>query len=452
MWDYIDLVQQVLLDGEERKQERTGVSTLAVFGGMLEFDLRVRFPLLQHKETKWQTAFKEMLWFLTGKCNTTEGLQTMGSKLWDPWADAEGNLGPVYGSQWRAWGAAPASVPQPLPTLREGLKGTFLGVANGAGSAGHPLRKLWQGMIARCYDKNNISYTYYGAKGVGVEDSWLEFAQFAKDAENLPGWPGIRESSHGWQLDKDTLGNGFIYSKVSCVWVTAKANTETAHCRYRYTVSMPDGSEETFINMTEFAKKVGVGMMTVQRICTVEGYQAKCGIRLLLKEPVAFQGVDQVKAVIEALKSDPQGRRHIVTAWNVAQLDVMGLPPCHHTHQLFVSNDGHLDMMVHQRSWDLALGAPFNIAQYALLQHLYARATGLKPRMLKFTYGDAHIYSNHVEAMKLMDKAWVDNQLCEDACKLVINTDNTDIDGYQWEDFAIEGYRHGPHIPLPVAV
>ena len=286
MWDYIDLVQQVLLDGEERKQERTGVSTLAVFGGMLEFDLRVRFPLLQHKETKWQTAFKEMLWFLSGKCDNTAGLEAMGSKLWNPWADEYGRLGRVYGCQWRGW-----------------------------------------------QTRQNVQ---------------------------TPDKDG-----HIWYLP---------------------------------------------------------------------------------------QVIDQIRQVIHLVKTNPQSRRLLVSAWNVADLDCMALPPCHWAHQLYVSNDGHLDMMVHQRSWDLALGAPFNIAQYALLQHLYARATGLTPRMLKFTYGDAHIYSNHVEAMNIMDNAWMAHGLEEDACKLVINTDNVDIDGYKWEDFAIEGYRHGPHIPLPVAV
>ena len=100
---YLSLIRKVLTEGEQRKNERTGVGTLSVFGGILEFDLRRRFPLLQHKETKWATAFKEMLWFLTGECDSVHALNDMGSKLWDPWAGDDGYLGPIYGVQWRQW-------------------------------------------------------------------------------------------------------------------------------------------------------------------------------------------------------------------------------------------------------------------------------------------------------------------------------------------------------------
>ena len=274
---YLSLIRKVLTEGEQRKNERTGVGTLSVFGGILEFDLRHRFPLLQHKETKWATAFKEMLWFLSGKCDTTEGLNAMGSKLWDPWADKDGNLGPIYGVNWREWLAS-----------------------------------------------------------------------------------------------EDTSSPGYYH--------------------------------------------------------------------------------DQVKNAIEAIKSDPQSRRILVSAWNVAELEFMALPPCHWAHQLYVSNDGFLDMMVHQRSWDLMLGAPFNITQYALLLHLYARVTGKTARMLKFTYGDAHIYENHIEAANIMDNAMLAHEKDEDNACLHIVSANTDIDGFKIEDFHIEGYDPCPHIPLPVAV
>ena len=267
MKNYIDLAKEILMTGEERK-DRTGVGTLSIFGGSIEWDLRLRFPLVTAKETRWRTAFLEMLWFLRGERHTWF-LNSHGCKLWDAWARSGGHLGPIYGAQWRAWA----------------------------------------------------------------------------DDDGAP--------------------------------------------------------------------------------------------------------IDQVARLIAGIKSDPHGRRHIVSAWNVGQLDQMALPPCHAWHQCYAGGDKWLDMQVYQRSWDIALGAPFNIAQYALLLHLYARATGRKPRRLVFNYGDAHIYLNHVDAMR---KVVNDGPVWGDSAQLVIRTDNTDIDGYRLEDFDVVDYSPRPFVPLPVAV
>ncbi len=263
MKQYLDLVKRVINYGEWRN-DRTGVGTLSVFGGHMQFDLRDRFPLVQAKETRWKTAFLEMLWFLRGE-RTTDWLNANGCKLWDAWADEHGRLGRIYGSQWRNWNS---------------------------------------------------------------------------------------------------------------------------------------------------------------------------------------EGVDQIKAVIDGIKANPHGRRHIVSAWQVSDLPYMALPPCHWAHQLYAAEGNHLDMQVNQRSWDLALGAPFNIAQYALLLHLYARATGRKERYLHFSYGDAHVYTNHVGALEEM----LQRQFMEDFSHLVIKTDNKDIDGYKPDDFDVVGYKPEPLIKLDVAV
>lgn len=266
MQQYVDLVNRVLREGEPRA-DRTGVGTLAVFGGRIEFDLRERFPLVTVKETRWKTAFLEMLWFLRGETNT-EYLHRHGCTLWDAWDDGRGNLGPVYGAQWRRW----------------------------------------------------------------RENEWDD--------------------------------------------------------------------------------------------------------------------VDQIAVLIDGLKNNPQGRRHIVSAWNVAELDCMALPPCHWAFQCYVSNSGELDMQVNQRSWDLALGAPFNIAQYALLLTLLARATGLEPRKLAFAFGDAHIYQNHAEAMREV----VQRPVVDDIAVLAVTTTNTNIDCYVIEDFKVLGYAPHPFVKLDVAV
>ena len=264
MKNYQDLVYRILNEGE-RKTDRTGVGTIGVFGGRIEFDVRYRFPLVTMKETRWKVAFLEMLWFLRGERNT-KFLHDHDCKLWDAWADEYGRVGRIYGYQWRNW----------------------------------------------------------------------------------------------------------------------------------------DGEQ-----------------------------------------------IDQIKQLIVGIIQNPHGRRHIVSAWNVADVPYMSLPPCHWAFQCYVSTDGHLDMQVNQRSWDVALGAPFNIAQYALLLHLLARATGLTPRKLAFSYGDAHIYTNHIDAMRQvveLGPQW------GDSAQLVIKTDNTDIDGYCIDDFEITGYSPRPFVKLEVAV
>jgi thymidylate synthase len=158
--------------------------------------------------------------------------------------------------------------------------------------------------------------------------------------------------------------------------------------------------------------------------------------------------IDQVKELINKLKHKPHDRRLIVSAWNVAELGTMALPPCHRDFQCYVTNDGYLDLMWAQRSVDTMLGLPFNIAQYALLSHMLAQCAGLKPRFLKVNYGDAHIYLNHIEAAQQVIKL----QPIECPTKLVMNPYKTDIDSFVIDDFDITGYESHPFIKLPVAV
>ena len=278
MKPYIELGKRILAEGELR-HDRTGAGTISVFGANMTFDLRERFPLVTVKETRWKTAFLEMLWFLRGDDNVSF-LHEHGCKLWDAWAKNDsGDLGPIYGAQWRRW-------------------------------------RDWHGVFVPEYEE-----------------------------------------------------------------------------------------------------------------------------------------LDQVRNLIDGLKNNPHDRRHIVSAWNVADMDDMALPPCHWAHQCYVSNDGHLDLKLFLRSSDFALGLPFNIAQYALLTHLYARAAGLTARRLIVDIGDAHIYSNHVDAMReVLERMTLCGYPNQEPTRLHFNTDNTDIDGYKPEDFSIGGYEHHDHVPLRVAV
>jgi len=156
--------------------------------------------------------------------------------------------------------------------------------------------------------------------------------------------------------------------------------------------------------------------------------------------------VDQVKQVVDSIRNNPDSRRHIVSAWNVGYLDQMALPPCHLLFQFYVAN-GELSCQMYQRSCDIFLGVPFNIASYALLTTMMAQATGLKPGEFIHTLGDAHIYLNHIEQVKL--------QLTREPLPLpqmVINSEVKDIDGFRFEDFHLINYQSHPHIKGDIAI
>jgi len=261
---YLDLLREVL-DRGARKTDRTGTGTLSVFGRQLRFDLRESFPLLTTKKLHFKSIAYELLWFLRGETNV-KWLQERGVSIWDEWADDKGELGPVYGYQWRHW-------------------------------------------------------------------------------------------------------------------------------------RTPDGKE-----------------------------------------------IDQIKQVVEALGKKPDSRRHIVSAWNPADVDRMALPPCHALFQFYVAN-GRISCQMYQRSADLFLGVPFNIASYALLTLMVAQVADLEPDEFVLTLGDAHLYLNHLEQAKQQ----LERQP-KPFPKLKLNPRVKDIFGFSFEDFALEGYEPHPAIKAPIAV
>ncbi|MCZ1268740.1 MULTISPECIES: thymidylate synthase [Paenibacillus] len=264
MKNYLDLLQDIL-DTGVHKGDRTGTGTQSVFGRQLRYDLSEGFPLVTTKRIHLKSVIHELLWFLSGDTNISY-LKENGVKIWDDWADENGDLGPVYGSQWRTWEA-------------------------------------------------------------------------------------------------------------------------------------PNGEK-----------------------------------------------IDQIAAVIDSIKNNPDSRRHLVSAWNVAEINNMKLPPCHFAFQFYVA-EGKLSCMLTMRSVDTFLGLPFNIASYALLTHMIAQQCDLEVGEFIWSGGDVHIYSNHVEQVK--------TQLEREPFalpKLVIKRKPDSIFDYTFDDFEFENYQHHPGIKAPIAV
>jgi len=261
---YLDLLELVLKTGT-RKDDSTGTGTLSIFGHQMRFDLRTGFPAVTTKKLHLKSVVGELIWFLQGSTNV-RWLQERGITIWDEWADEHGELGPVYGSQWRSW-----------PT--------------------------------------------------------------------------------------------------------------------------PDGGH-----------------------------------------------IDQIARVVESIRSNPDSRRHIVSAWNVAEVDRMALPPCHTMFQFYVA-EGRLSCQLYQRSADVFLGVPFNIASYALLTHMVAQVTGLEAGDFVHTFGDAHLYLNHVEQAELQL-----SRTPRPLPRLRLNPDRTELADFEISDVELIGYDPHPAIKAPIAV
>jgi thymidylate synthase len=264
MRQYLDLLQRVMDEGT-RKEDRTGTGTISVFGHQMRFDLSDGFPLLTTKKLHLRSIVHELLWFLKGDTNIGYLVEN-GVKIWNEWADENGNLGRIYGYQWRSW-----------------------------------------------------------------------------------------------------------------------TTPEDAH-------------------------------------------------------------IDQIARVIDSIQNNPDSRRHIVSAWNVGDLDKMALPPCHILFQFYVA-EGTLSCQLYQRSGDIFLGVPFNIAAYALLMMMMAQVTGLQPGTFVHTLGDAHIYLNHIEQVKL--------QLTREPRplpKMEINPERKSIFDFVFDDFTLKEYDPWPHIKGKISV
>ena len=309
---YLSLLARILREGE-RREDRTGTGTLSIFGAQMRFDLRRGFPLLTTKKVAFSAVVRELLWFLRGSTNVRDGL-AQHTNIWDAWADENGDLGPIYGHQWRSWG-----------------------------------RRVSDPRAAdRVSDSDLVE--------IGASEAHLE-AKLGADAAR-----SIVRAARELEARRDAEG---------------------------------------------------------------------CG-------------VDQIAQAIETIRRNPDSRRIIVSAWNVADVPRMRLPPCHLLFQFNVQG-GFLDCQLYQRSADMAIGVPFNIASYALLTSMIARECGLEPRHFVHTLGDAHVYLSHVVGVRA--------QLSRDPLdppRLVL-ADKPTLE-QTFDGISIEGYRHHSAIRFKVAV
>ena len=448
--DYLGLLGSIRNTGEFRP-DRTGVGTRSRFSPLpMEFYMSDGFPLLTTKNINFNIVKDELLWFLSGSTNVND----LHSHIWSNWADENGDLGPVYGHNWRNWGGKLSCIRQPIPRLRHDLEPTYLGVGNGEGKSHSNLGKTWEGMMARCYDPNSTSYAQYGARGVHVCDAWLEFHAFERDVRQLPGYRDgrLNETGERLVLDKDQRGDGFTYSPESCMWMTDKEN-ESLKSDKTYIVEDVHGERFALRSATEFGERMHFDPKNFSDLWTGNKNATWRNGYRLVDVRQDHDGIDQIARVIESIKTDPFSRRHIVSAWNVADLDKMALPPCHAFMQFHVSTNykdnkpRYLSLHLYQRSGDMFLGVPFNIAEYALLLHMVAAQTGLFPRRFIHTIGDAHIYTNHFDQ--------VDTQRLRTPYpfpELWLNPDVKSIFDYTPDDIEILGYQHHGALFAPVAV
>jgi thymidylate synthase len=532
MKQYHDLLQHVL-DKGVKKEDRTGTGTLSVFGYQMRFDLSEGFPLVTTKKIHVKSVIHELLWFLMGSTNIAY-LKENGVRIWDEWADENGELGPVYGKQWRSWETIekvdavkypyeepfiqtpfsktvhldyslneyqlvgktiqsqscgeyvvigeyrvarndhPSSystrlkiqflqtgfqVENVTPQAAKGglVKDYYHPIVNGVGCIGDPscqhdpdyafLKQTWYGMLNRCYDKKHEGYQNYGGKGIFVDNRWLIYSQFLKDAKRLPGWNLKKTFPDEYSLDKDFSGAN-CYSHKTCIWASKEEQSINQEAIKPFLATSPEGETILGLGVKHLSRKYDLLPQAVQACLRNEQSNHKGWQFIYLEsdQPLKIRIFDQIKWLIAEIVQNPNSRRLIVSSWNVQDLEKMALHPCHSFIQFYVA-EGRLSCQLYQRSADIFLGVPFNIASYALLTLMLAQICNLQPGEFIWTGGDTHLYLNHLEQAQL--------QLSREPKPLPqmkLNPEVKSVFDFRYEDFTLENYDPHPLIKAPVAV
>jgi len=465
MHNYLDLLEELLAHGKPR-EDCTGTGTLGLFGQQLRFDLREGFPLLTTKKVWWRGVVEELLWFLSGSTNIND-LDPQVRKWWTAWAGEDGSLGAIYGQQLRhsRWyqTVKPLIFTPPDVVQQEGL---FAGVGHLDNTKkthcndeiDDILKNVWRDMIRRCYDPRRKSYKSYGAKGYHVCKEWLHYPAFKADAQNLIGWNLKRMFPSDYSLDKDILCAANRYGPNTCMWashVEQSMNTSTVR---PFTAVSPEGKTISFVSIGEATRKYGLNLSAVHR-CLNGGLKTHHGwssfTYIESRGTLRFREVDQVRSALANLKYSPDSRRILMNLWHSPAMDHANLPCCHgsviqfNTYKETQSGVSRrvLSCHMYQRSADYLLGVPVNIASYALLTHMFAHVLGYDVGELIITFGDVHLYKNHIEQAKL--------QLSREPRALPtlrLNPSVDELQDFEYNDFVISDYCPHPVIKAPVSV
>lgn len=438
--EYEDLLKTVLEKGAS-KGDRTGTGTISSFGHQMKFDLSEGFPLITTKKVYTRAIIGELLWFLAGDTKNSN-LSEQKIRIWNEWQNNDGTIGPGYSAQWRAWYAPSDKIIQ--VSKREDIhkdfvyevseedkdKSTFNPSVYSVGFLGKEvpdvdqrIKQLWLNIMEECY--RNVLFADDNA--ATVSPIWHSFEMFAKTINTVPGYHEWSMYG-GYSLDVEYFGSN-VYGPHTSVFLK-DGNDAIVNGRI---ISVEN---ETFATLEDYNKKYD----KLPPREKIEFIKPKVGT--VWRKQVF---VDQISEVIETLKTNPDSRRMIVSAWNAAELDNMALMPCHAFFQFYVA-DGKLSCQLYQRSADLFLGVPFNIASYALLTHMVAQQVGLEVGDFVWTGGDCHIYNNLVEQ--------VEEQISREPYpfpKLNLNRAE-DVFSYVLEDVKIEDYEHHPAIKGKVSV
>lgn len=443
---YLQLVEKVLSTGIE-KTDRTGTGTLSIFSHQMRFDLSDgSIPLLTTKKMHLRSIIQEIFWYLKGSTNT-KFLRDNKVTIWDEWADEDGNLGPIYGSQWRHWPLYNSSNIIEVPIKKHhGTDASFIApddsnyyrkMIQGEGCLGviehKPVYytralKLWASLLLeqnKCKKRKTLTENNF------VDQQWRCFSNFLRDITELPHFHDWVESNE-YVLTKDYYV-AQCWSRETCIFIH-KNDQELLQGK------PPKIRYSTYGENTKLIGQ-SLEMPTTKKNRRV--VETKASPNHVFRYQ---QFVDQVADVIDKIKNTPNDRRMIVSAWNVGKLDDMKLPPCHYTFQFWVA-DGKLSCMLNQRSADVGLGVPFNIVQYSILTHMFAQVTGLQPGEFIWNGGDVHIYKDHIEPLKTQL-----SRIPNKSPKLKLNTNVKNIDDFKYDDFEIVGYTPQDSIKMNVSI